>query len=57
MGAPFKFTISPFSSDICISIEDIDMSQFHDIKAVFHLAAQASVHLSIKNFYQTAPEK
>jgi UDP-glucose 4-epimerase len=37
-----------------ISIEDIDMSQFHDIKAVFHLAAQASVPLSIKNFYQSS---
>ena len=36
------------------SIDEFDLSQFSRVKAVFHLAAQASVPYSIKHFYQSS---
>lgn len=36
------------------SIQDVDLNKFYGISGVFHLAAQASVPLSISNFYDSS---
>jgi len=44
----------PLESMIEARVEDVDISKLIGLDAVFHLAAQASVPLSVKNFYASS---
>ena len=45
---------SPIDALIVRRVEDVDFSELAWFDGVFHLAAQASVPLSVKNFYESS---